>query len=640
MIADGAKVFSRGFIRGFQPPPKVNLWQWADKNRMLTGRTSGAPGLYESSRVPFWIEPMECLSADSPVRTVTLMKGAQVGGTEVANNLVGYVMDHWPQAMLFVMPTVELAKKNTRTRIDPMIQDCPRLKALFEGKGSGANTILLKEFPSGMYVGTGANSSAGMRSMPAPIIVGDEVDIYPQDVEGEGDPIILIKRAQRTFPNCKSLWISTPTFKGRSRVEELWTEGDQGHYWLPCPHCGELGILYFSPKKGGYFLQWDGDDHTSVRAVCSTCAVAFEEHEKTKMLAAGQWIPKHPERSHDHRSFHISSLYSPIGWRSWGGIVETFLKAKDKPDKLRPWTNHDLGETWLEKGDAPDWRELYDRREKYPIGTVPKGGHFLTAGVDIQGGEGTARMEVEVVAWGPGKESWSVEYFVIPGSAGDPKTWLELDALLERTWPVEGGGRLPIKAMAVDSGFNAQNVYSWCRGYPATRVMAVKGGPIHAIVGHPKKMDVTKGGRVIRRGILLWPVGSGTGKEEFYGFAKLKAPTEESGDPYPAGFCHFPEYVEERFKQLTSEQLIATINRKGFRVYEWSVIGNRRNEHLDCRVYARAAAAITGIDRFGPADWERMKADAGLDTSTVLAEKPTKKKKKRGGYLKKHRGPK
>ncbi|MBE7542253.1 MAG: phage terminase large subunit family protein [Solibacteraceae bacterium] len=54
-------------------------------------------------------------------------------------------------------------------------------------------------------------------------------------------------------------------------------------------------------------------------------------------------------------------------------------------------------------------------------------------------------------------------------------------------------------------------------------------------------------------------------------------------------FAHFPRYEEEYFRQLTAESLV-----KG----AWVKDPNRRNEALDCRVYARAAAAIYGIDRF------------------------------------------
>jgi phage terminase large subunit GpA-like protein len=65
---------------------------------------------------------------------------------------------------------------------------------------------------------------------------------------------------------------------------------------------------------------------------------------------------------------------------------------------------------------------------------------------------------------------------------------------------------------------------------------------------------------------------------------------------------------EEFCRQLTAEQLVARAGRNGFRRLEW-VKTRERNEALDCRVYARAAAAALGMDGWGDGRWARM-ADA------------------------------
>ena len=73
---------------------------------------------------------------------------------------------------------------------------------------------------------------------------------------------------------------------------------------------------------------------------------------------------------------------------------------------------------------------------------------------------------------------------------------------------------------------------------------------------------------------------------------KLEWPTEEAldeGGSYPPGACHFPQYGEEYFKQLTAERLVTRIV-KGFPRGSWEKEPGHRNEALDCRVYARAAA--------------------------------------------------
>ena len=636
-IADGATVYGLDFFRGLEPDAILTVSEWADRHRVLSSSASAEPGRWRTDRTPYLREVMDCLAVSSPVQRVTLMKGAQVGGTEAGNNWIGYVIDHSPAPMMMVMPTVPLAKRNSRQRIDPLIRDCPRLTERVAARNSrdASNTVLAKEFPNGVLVMTGANSASGLRSMPARFIMIDESDAFPQDVEGEGDPMLLIERAIRTFSRSKMMIISTPTFLGRSRVEEQFKMGDQSHYHVPCPGCGEMGILRFRRSDEGLVMLWDGDDFTSARVACTKCGEETEEYKKTWMLEHGIWVPTHPERSERNRSFHLPSMYSPLGWRSWSGIVESWLLAQGKPDKLRVFVNHDLGETWLERGEAPDWRVLYDKREPYEIGTVPEGGIFLTAGVDVQGGA-NARIEVEIVAWGRDKQSWSIDYFVIPGAIEEEDTQKALDGLLARTWPTAGGLELSIRMMAIDSGFATGHVYSYVRGHPKTRVIAVKGVDKQPVlIGHPKAVDVTRGGRKIRRGIQLWLVGTTVAKTEFYGWANLKRPTDESDGEFPAGYCHWPQYEEEAFKQLTSEQIVAKTNKRGYRVYEWEVLPGRRNERLDCRVYARAAAAVTGIDRWGDADWERMETEMGPIVRAQTDVRP--KKRKRGGYLKKHR---
>ena len=72
----------------------------------------------------------------------------------------------------------------------------------------------------------------------------------------------------------------------------------------------------------------------------------------------------------------------------------------------------------------------------------------------------------------------------------------------------------------------------------------------------------------------------------------------------PHGYLHFPEYNTEYFKQLTAEQLVTKIV-KGYPKREWQKTRDR-NEALDCRIYARAAAIALGIDRWTDAKWEQI----------------------------------
>ena len=106
------------------------------------------------------------------------MKGAQLGLTELGNNWIGYIIDMNPGPVIMVMPTDGAVKKNSRTRIKPMIEGTPALKEKVKPAGSkeASNSVNEKEFPGGVLIMIGANSPTGLSSTPAGNIFLDEVD--------------------------------------------------------------------------------------------------------------------------------------------------------------------------------------------------------------------------------------------------------------------------------------------------------------------------------------------------------------------------------------------------------------------------------------------------------------------------------
>ena len=131
-------------------------------------------------------------------------------------------MHHAPGPILAVQPTVELAKRNSRQRIDPLIEESPALRERVRparARDSG-KTQLPKDFPGGVLVMTGANSAVGLRSMPARHVFLDEVDAYPASTDEEGDPVALAEARSLTFAHRRKMFlVSTPTIRGVSRIE-------------------------------------------------------------------------------------------------------------------------------------------------------------------------------------------------------------------------------------------------------------------------------------------------------------------------------------------------------------------------------------------------------------------------------------
>ena len=242
-----AEVYEAAFHAGLTPEPLLSISQWADRYRRLSQRASAEPGPWRTERTPYMREIMDGLSPSSPVERVVFMKGSQIGGTECGNNWIGYVIHKSPGPMMVVQPTVELAKRNSKQRIDPLIEESEVLRQLVKSPRSrdSGNTVLSKQFPGGVLVTTGANSAVGLRSMAVRYLFLDEVDAYPGDVDGEGDPVHLAYARTRTFSRRKVFLCSTPLITGLSRIEAAYLESDQRRYWVPCPHCGEFQVLKF-----------------------------------------------------------------------------------------------------------------------------------------------------------------------------------------------------------------------------------------------------------------------------------------------------------------------------------------------------------------------------------------------------------
>jgi phage terminase large subunit GpA-like protein len=322
-----------------------------------------------------------------------------------------------------------------------------------------------------------------------------------------------------------------------------------------------------------------------------------------------------PENGIKTAGFHLSSLYSPVGWRSWRDIAAAWESAVSKESgsaaAIKTFKNTELGETWVEEGEAPDWQRLVERREDYPIGRVPEGGLLLVGGADVQ----KDRIEASIWAFGRGKASWLVEHRVLMGDTARDAVWKRLAELIAESWTHASGSAMPLARFALDTGFATQEAYAFVRACRDPRVMPVKGVPRGAaLIGTPTAVDVSQAGKKLRRGIKVYSVAVGIAKLEFYNNLRKSADVDEDGVTvtYPAGFVHLPKIDAEFIQQLCAEQLITRRDRNGFPIREWQKM-RERNEALDCYVYARAAASAAGLDRFEERHWRELERQLGME---------------------------
>ncbi|MEN0059592.1 MAG: phage terminase large subunit family protein [Bdellovibrio sp.] len=600
------------------PPPKLTISEWANQYRRLSAESSAEPGKYSSTKAPYQTGIMDAVS-DAKVWRVVWMACSQVGKSEILNNINGYYMHYEPCPMMIVQPTLQMAEKYSKDRIAPMIRDTPVLRKLFNLKSrTGDNTLLHKIWPGGNLSLTGANSPASLASSIKKVIMADEIDRYPESAGDEGDPLTLAIKRSATFYNRKIIITSTPTIESISRIKKLWNESDQRRYYVKCPHCKEL--LVFKWEQ----IDWDKvtNDPKTAMYICQECTAIIEDHQKMWMMApenGAKWIAEKPFNG--TAGFHINELYSP--WRRWWEIVRDYLEAAKNPATLKAWINTTLGETFEEKGDAPEAKRLYTRREEYKA-QVPMGALFLTCAIDIQ----KDRAELQIYGWGRNKERWSIDNRLIMGAIEKDEVQDELDKLLYETFEHEAGNTMMLSVVGIDSGYATQKVYDWARRHPPNRVLVLKGTDHQAsIISSGKPVEIKKNGKRINKGVKVWTVGTHLGKSELYGSLKMDLPTEEDlakrGGRYPEGFIHFPmHYDESYFKQLTAEALIPRTVR-GFTKYVWVKI-DPRNEALDTSVYNRACASYYGFDRFTDSQWSRLEEALGVEKGMVTLERGKK----------------
>lgn len=599
------------------PPPRLTVTEWAERHRILSAKDSAEPGPYRVTRTPYAMEPQDALSPYSPVEEVILMWGAQTSKTTVGMNWVGSLIDLQPGPLMIVQPTIDTAKRFSRQRLTPMIEESPALRRKVRENRSrdDANTTLLKEYPGGFMVAAGANSAAGLRSMPIRDIFMDEIDAYPLDVDGEGDPISLAEARQSTFSRRKRLKTSTPTTKGFSRIEDAFLASDQRYYHVPCPHCGELQRLEWGADKT-HGLKWHKDDSgaalpDTAHYVCVNGCI-IQEHHKADILRCeaiggrARWVSANPGAPARKRGYHLSSLYSPLGFLSWRELVEEWIAARalakmGDQSKLRAFVNTRLAETWEEEGDKVQHHELSRRAEDYPLGIIPLGGLMLTAGVDVQ----ADRIEMRVWAWGRSEESWLIERHIVYGNTNQDETvpgspWARITELRRTPVAHAAGTQMLIEAVAIDTGYNAEAVYAYCRAHAAAHVLAVKGASIgnKPVIGKPTSIDVTWRGKTMHSSLKLWPIGTDTAKHLIYGRLRLAQPGP--------GYIHLPAALKttDEFEQLTAERL-ATKYINGNPKLVWIKPAGKRNEALDCAVYAYAAACYLGIQTLREHGWAR-----------------------------------
>ena len=605
----------KSFRKGLEPDPIMTVSEWSDSFRILPSESSSEPGKYRTERMPYLEEIAYELSPQSKTPEITVIKGTQLGFTELGNNMLFCYADLYPCPMLQILPTEAAVRTHSSSKLWPSIKASPRLKDTFrEKKSKDGSSITSLVFKGGSIALGWSNSATTFASMSRRVVINDDVDRWPLEIEG-GDPLDLARNRAEAFPDSKKIYNnSSPGKKETSKIQPKYESSSRAVYTMKCPHCGEDVVF----EKDGFVFEHDENYQLigNVVFACPSNGCIIEEHMKFSMMKkenGARYVHQYPER--EHKGYRVPSYYSPFA--KWNEMFQQFLdgfkdmKTKKDTTKLAGWTNTKDANVWEEKFEKMNIDIFINRHEKYNA-DIPNGAYILTAGVDTQ----DDRLEVEIVAWGKYGESWSVDYRVLEGDPQYPNVWAKLDKILESTYRHESGVDMRIMGMGVDSGGHRTDyVYNYCRTRFERNVFCLKGDS--AVETPVLKSKVS---RVSNGTVRLFMIGVNSAKDVIYG----QMNTLEVGP----GYMHYPMkkdvYNENYFKQLTAEKKDKITGR-------WSKF-RTRNEAFDIRVYAMASLRILENEYYPTGmDWDEIEEEFHQSMGSQSVE-PVSESKEEGNY--------
>ncbi|MBF8756486.1 phage terminase large subunit family protein [Pseudomonas guariconensis] len=595
----------------------MSIIEWADRFRWLAPEESAAPGKYRFDKTPHLIWPGGPLEAldDPNVSEIVARKSAQVAWTSgVLGNALGKWIDLDPSPILVLFPKAEAAKQYVAEKLEPMIMATKRLRMKVDLRSRKLQQRQdFKRFPGGFLKMVGSNSPASVKSTPVPRVAIEEPDDCNLNLRGQGDSIKLAKERLKTFLRSKIIIGGTPTIKGLSAIDAEMELSDKRDGLVPCHGCGQVHALSFE------HLHCDEDPHyfhavygkrrpESAYYACPHCGEIWDDHQKNANLVDPRcrWVATAEFRG--IAGYNINELYATFPGSRFEVLMEKKLQAEHaaRQGNIGPmiaFTNSSMGESYEYKSDAPKTDELEKRAEPYSELTAPKGVLLVTVGVDVQGD----RLALIMVGWGRGEESWRLYWGELPGNPIDPHdpVWTELDRIISTPIPTESGAMVGVSAVSIDSsdGNTSDAVYTYVRDRQRFNIMAIKGASIDSrdreIFTKPaQSADTTQDNtKAAKYGLRVFIVGTHKAKTLIDGRMKLKG----SG---PGRMHWYSEIRADYYEQVTNEVLAPHPRTPSKMV--WQKKAGRRNEALDCEVYALHAARSLKTHLLRDHEWDQL----------------------------------
>lgn len=567
------KLFQRVVKKTLQKPETISVSQWAEKYRILD-EASSLSGRWSNGITPYLVEIMDTMN-DPYIRNTFFCKASQIGGTSALINMLCYIITQAPAPAMIVYPSDDLAKDVSNDKLKPAFRLIPEVRRLFLENSSKELRLKFKNMV--LYL-RGSGSASKLASKEIKYLFFDEIDKMGGATKKEASPFDLAMERTKTYrPQEKVFACSTPTLK----TNYIWNLHDSAdevrHYFVKCPHCGEMIELKFGQIR----FQKDEEKVMSIHEramtsvyVCQECGCEIQDSDKPKMLREGRWIAVKKRGLGKPKSvgFWINSLYSVF--LKWADIAEEFLKSKDDPEKRQNFVNSWLAEPWEDTKLKTSEDLVMKRQSSIGEFTLPEWTKLLTAGVDVQ----ETSMYYTVRAFGDYTTSQNVTH-------GQVLDFTGIEHIMNGEFRTEKGRRMTVNMALIDSGFQADATYDFCINN-ADWALPCKGS------SNPMR-DRYKISKVDKPDSKAYGMQLVIVDGDQYKDSIASRMGRENGT---GSWMVYKGCDEEYAKQVTAEHKILVRTAKGPRKMRWvQKTTHAANHYLDCEVYAMAAAEILGV---------------------------------------------
>ena len=615
LLKQNVPVLRKAMAQALRPIPETTIKDWSEQNLYLPREMTSREGKYDMSLTPYIAEICECLHPLSQYNEIIFMASAQSGKTQLMINNIMFNISNAPANMLFGFSNEEQKNNFVTSRLNPFIDANPVVKEkLFaRRKGERGETRSRKSFAGGTLYFASGEAPSGWRSNPCRYVFIDEIDAMPLNVGGEGSPVDLARRRTNTYYGRHKIFLCSTPVNGKSKIISEYSQTDQRHYFVPCPHCGKLHE--FEWRR----MEWEAEGTHVRRAwyACPECGFIIHNEDKAEMMLKGVWIPTNTEKTDPKKvGFWLNGLYSP--WLTWEGIVTTYLEALNKnlESDIISFYNTILAEQYESENQTPDWQRLSNlsQASEWNLGEVPEDCIFLTSGSDVQ----QDRIETYVWGWGKYNRAKLVDVKIFPCAEGETtkdinskcyKDWY--DEIYKGTWTRTDGLTMHILCNAMDRNYNTATVNAfWEKVGDSKKFILVRGddymqSPISTIKKDRPASNPSERAKSLNKqresGVYYYYlVGSSYLKHELYHAIK----TEDNSDHTVSNLYFFPKDTsEEVYRQICSEVYIEPTekHKNGY----WKKLRDR-NEALDCTNYATACFYLLGGYKFSLDEWDNL----------------------------------